>query len=264
MSQKPDYPAVPIFGLPFSKMNMAETVAYLARAVEARRPTQVITGNPIMVMAALERPDYYRVMEQAELIVPDGAGIVWASRFAGNPVPERVAGFDLLHELMREGERRRWSAYLLGARQEVVEEVARRLQERYPLVRIAGWRNGYFGPEDDAGVVAAIREAAPDLLFVARDALTTQEPWIARYKHELGVPVMMGVGGSFDVIAGRTKRAPVFFQKLGLEWLYRLLRQPSRAGRMAALPRFVLKVLRAGRKLGERPDSVRETEIKKN
>jgi len=204
-------------------------------------------------MAALERPDYYRVMEQAELIVPDGAGIVWASRFAGDPVPERVAGFDLMHELLREGERRRWSAYLLGARQDVVEEVARRLAERYPLVRIAAFRNGYFGPEEDAAVVAAIREAAPDLLFVARDALTTQEPWIARFKQELGVPVMMGVGGSFDVIAGRTKRAPVLFQKLGLEWFYRLIRQPSRAGRMAALPRFVLKVARAGRKLGERP-----------
>ena len=248
-----DYPAVPIFGLPFSKMDMARTVDYLARRIEERRTTQVVTGNPIMVMAALERPDYYRVMEQAELIVPDGAGIVWASRLAGDPVPERVAGFDLLHELMRLGERRRWSAYLLGARQDVVEEAARRLQERYPLVRIAGFRNGYFGPEEDAAVIAAIREAAPDLLFVARDALTTQEPWIARYKHELGVPVMMGVGGSFDVIAGRTKRAPALFQRLGLEWLYRLLRQPSRAGRMAALPRFALKVLRAGRKVTERP-----------
>jgi N-acetylglucosaminyldiphosphoundecaprenol N-acetyl-beta-D-mannosaminyltransferase len=256
MGAERDYPAVPIFGLPFSKMDMAETVEYLARRIGERRVTQVITGNPIMVMAALERPDYYRVMEQAELIVPDGAGIVWASRFAGDPVPERVAGFDLMHELLREGERRRWSAYLLGARQDVVEEVARRLAERYPLVRIAGFRNGYFGPEEDAAVVAAVREAAPDLLFVARDALTTQEPWIARFKQELGVPVMMGVGGSFDVIAGRTKRAPVLFQKLGMEWFYRLMRQPSRAGRMAALPRFALKVLRAGSRLGERPDSV--------
>ena len=253
MGAERDYPAVPIFGLPISKMDMAETVEYLARRIEARRPTQVITGNPIMVMAALERPDYYRVMEQADLIVPDGAGLVWASRVAGDPAPERVAGFDLMHELLREGERRRWSAYLLGARQDVVEEVARRLAERYPLVRIAGFRNGYFGPEEDAGVVKAIREAAPDLLFVARDALTTQEPWIARYKHELGVPVMMGVGGSFDVIAGRTKRAPVIFQKLGLEWLYRLLRQPSRAGRMAALPRFAMKVLLARGKIAERP-----------
>jgi len=258
MGAERDYPAVPIFGLPISKMDMAETVEYLARRIEARRPTQVITGNPIMVMAALERPDYYRVMEQADLIVPDGAGLVWASRVAGDPAPERVAGFDLMHELLREGERRRWSAYLLGARQDVVEEVARRLAERYPLVRIAGFRNGYFGPEEDAGVVAAVREAAPDLLFVARDALTTQEPWIARHRHELGVPLMMGVGGSFDVIAGRTKRAPVAFQKLGMEWLYRLLRQPSRAGRMAALPRFALKVLLARGKIAERPSRTGE------
>lgn len=256
MAAEKEYPTITIFGLSFSKMDMKQTVAYLAQAVERRTPTQVITGNPIMVMAALERPDYYRVMEQAELIVPDGAGIVWASEHAGDPVAERVAGFDLLHELMAEGERRRWSVYLLGAAQDTVEETARRLQESYPLVKLAGFRNGWFGPEEDEAVIAEIQAARPDLLFVARDALKTQEPWIARYKQELGVPVVMGVGGSFDVIAGKTKRAPVLFQKLRLEWFHRLLMQPSRAGRMAALPKFVLKVLRAKENLSKRPPSV--------
>lgn len=258
MSVDRDYPAVPIFGLPFSKMNMAQTTAYLAQAVEDRRPVQVITGNAIMVMAALERPDYYRIMEQAELLVPDGSGIVWASRRAGDPVAERIAGIDLLHELMREGDRRGWSVYLLGARQNTVERTAQRLAEQYPGVRIAGFRNGFFGPEEDAEVVEAIRGAAPDLLFVARDALKSQEPWIARYKEALGVPVMMGVGGSFDVIAGHVKRAPLLFRKLGMEWLYRLLRQPSRAPRMAALPRFALKVVRAGRNVSARPARMRD------
>ncbi|EXX84541.1 WecB/TagA/CpsF family glycosyltransferase [Paenibacillus darwinianus] len=246
------YPTVTLFGLPFSKMNMRETVDYLADAIEHRKPTQVITGNPIMVMAGLDDPDYYRVMAEAELIVPDGAGVVWASERAGEPVPERVAGFDLLHELMREGERRRWSVYLLGTTQETIAEAARKLQASYPLVRLAGYRNGYFGPDEDASVVEEIRAAAPDMLFVAR-ALTTQEPWIGRYKQELGVPVMMGVGGSFDVIAGKMKRAPVLFQKLRLEWFYRLLKQPTRASRMLALPKFAVKVLRARENLAKRP-----------
>ncbi len=246
------YPTVTLFGLPFSKMNMRETVDYLAGAIERREPTQVITGNPIMIMAGLDDPDYYRVMAEAELIVPDGAGVVWAAERAGDPVQERVAGFDLLHELMREGERRRWSVYLLGTTQETIEEAARRLQESYPLARLAGCRNGYFGPDEDASVVEGIRSAAPDMLFVAR-ALTTQEPWIGRYKQELGVPVMMGVGGSFDVIAGKTKRAPLLFQRLGLEWFYRLMKQPTRAARMLALPKFAVKVVRAGENLAKRP-----------
>lgn len=248
------YPTVPIFGVHFSKMNMKETVSYLAGVIERREPSQVVTGNPIMLMAGLEHDAYYRVLEEAELIVPDGAGVVWASEYIGDPVQERVAGFDLLHELMREGERRRWSVYLLGTNQETIEAAARNLQENYPLVKLAGFRNGYFGPDEDEAVVAEIRKAAPDLLFVARD-LMTQEPWIGRHKQALGVPVMMGVGGSLDIIAGKMKRAPVAMQKLRMEWLYRLLKQPTRAGRMLALPKFALKVIRARENIAKRPSS---------
>ncbi|MFC3342714.1 WecB/TagA/CpsF family glycosyltransferase [Paenibacillus abyssi] len=240
---EPEIPVVPIFGLPFSRMNMQDTVRYLTESIELRRTTQVITGNPIMVMMALEDPAYYRAMERAELIVPDGAGVVWAAGYVGQPVAERVAGFDLLHQLMHVGEQKRWSVYLLGTTQEVIEEAAERLQQQYPLVRIVGYRNGFFGDKEDKEVVQAIREANPDILFVAR-AADNQEPWIARHKDELGVPVMMGVGGSFDVIAGKLKRAPILFQKLRLEWFYRLLQQPTRYRRMLALPKFAVKVIR--------------------
>jgi N-acetylglucosaminyldiphosphoundecaprenol N-acetyl-beta-D-mannosaminyltransferase len=249
------YPTVPIFGVHFSKMNMKETVSYLTGVVERREPSQVVTGNPIMLMAGLEHDAYYRVLEEAELVVPDGAGVVWASEYIGDPVQERVAGFDLLHELMREGERHRWSVYLLGTNQETIEAAAQKLQESYPLVKLAGFRNGYFGPDEDEAVVAEIRKASPDLLFVARNALTTQEPWIYKYKEALSVPVMMGVGGSLDIIAGKMKRAPVAMQKLRMEWLYRLLKQPTRAGRMLALPKFVLKVIRARENIAKRPSS---------
>ncbi|MUG47118.1 WecB/TagA/CpsF family glycosyltransferase [Paenibacillus woosongensis] len=222
---------------------MQETVQYLTGAISARKPHQVITANPIMVMAALENPSYKQMMQQADLIVPDGSGVVWASRVGGDPVAERVAGFDLLHELMKEGERHRWRVYLLGASPEVVKEAANRLKMQYPGTEIVGYRDGYFGPEQDDEVIEGIRRTSPDLLFVARGA-DTQEPWIAKHKQRLAVPVMMGVGGSFDVISGRTKRAPKVFQKLRLEWLYRLIKEPTRFRRMLALPKFAVRVLR--------------------
>lgn len=242
-------PVTSILGVEVSKLDMRGTVEVLERAVASGLPHQVITANPIMIMAALESEDNMRAMREAELIVPDGAGVVWAAEQFGDPVAERVAGFDLLHELMKRGEELGWSAYLLGAAEEVVQEAATRLQKQYPKVRIAGVRNGYFGEPENAGVIEAIRQAKPDLLFVARDA-KTQEPWIARHKHELGVPVIMGVGGSFDVISGKTKRAPVFMQKLKLEWFYRLAKEPSRLPRMMALPRF-MRIVNKTKKQGK-------------
>ena len=237
-------PVTSIFGVNVSKLDMKGTVAVLERAVASKKPHQVITANPIMIMAALESEENMRAMREAELIVPDGAGVVWAAEEFGDPVAERVAGFDLLQELMKRGEELGWTAYLLGAAEEVVQEAASRLQKQYPKVRIVGVRNGYFGAAENAGVIESIRQAQPDLLFVARDA-KTQEPWIARHKHELGASVIMGVGGSFDVISGKTKRAPIFMQKLRLEWFYRLAKEPSRLPRMMALPQFMRKVKKA-------------------
>lgn len=239
----PEVPVVPLYGMSFSRMNMKDTVAYLTAAIEQRRTMQVITGNPIMIMTALDNPTFHRAMREAELLVPDGAGAVWAANHVGMPVAERVAGFDLLHELLHVGEQRRWSVFLLGTTQETIDEAAARLQRQYPLVRFVGTHHGFFGDDEDAEVIAKIREADPDMLFVAR-GVHNQEPWIAKHKQALGVPVMMGIGGSLDVIAGKLKRAPLFMQRLGLEWLYRLLLQPSRIGRMMALPKFVIKVLR--------------------
>ncbi|WP_229752732.1 WecB/TagA/CpsF family glycosyltransferase [Paenibacillus physcomitrellae] len=242
-------PTVDLFGIRVSKWGMDDTVRYLAQAIESGTPHQVITANPIMVMAALEDPSYMEIMKKAELIVPDGTGVVWAAGKAGNPVKERVAGFDLLHELMKLGEQRAWKFYLLGSSPEVIQAAKDRLQMLYPGVKIVGWRDGYFKSEQDQEVVEAIQAAAPDVLFVARGA-DTQEPWIAKYKQQLAVPVMMGVGGSFDVISGRSKRAPKWMQKLRAEWLYRLIKEPTRYRRMLALPKFAVKVLREKENLG--------------
>ena len=237
------FPTVTIFGVPISKMNMNQTVDYLAQAIAKRQPHQVITANPIMVMTALQDPAYMRMMKQAELIVPDGAGVVWAAGYVGNPVQERVAGYDLLHELMKAGQRLGWRVYMVGASSEVIEAAANRLKQLYPELRLVGFRDGFFGEKEDSDVIRVIREAKPDILLVGRSA-ATQEPWIAQYKEQLGVPVMMGIGGSFDVLSGKLKRAPLLFQKLRLEWFYRLLQEPWRYKRMLVLPKFAMKVIR--------------------
>lgn len=248
MTQNPKVPTVSVFGIPVCKWGMKDTVDYLAKAVSSGTPHQIITANPIMIMAALENPEYKQMMQNAELIVPDGSGVVWAAQKGGDPVAERVAGIDLMHELLLLGAQKQWRAYLLGSTQEVIEETSSRLSRQYPGLVIAGYRDGFFGPEQDEEVVQAIKKAAPQLLFVARGA-DNQEPWIGKYKQKLGVPIMMGVGGSFDVISGKTKRAPLVFQKLRLEWLYRLLKQPSRLPRMLALPKFTVRVMREGENL---------------
>lgn len=236
-------PVVSVFGIPVCKWGMQDTVSYLTKSVVAGQPHHVITANPIMMMAAIENSDYKSMMQSAELIVADGTGVVWASHKGGDPVAERVPGYDLLHELMKQGEQYGWRVYLLGSTPEVVQETARRLTIQYPGTQIAGYRDGFFGQDEDEEVIDSIVATSPHLLFVARGA-DTQEPWIAKHKNRLRIPVMMGVGGSFDVISGRTKRAPMAFRKLRLEWLYRLLKEPSRFGRMLALPKFAIRVMR--------------------
>jgi len=243
-------PTVSIYGIPVSKMNMQQTVEHLTRVVESRTPSQVITANPIMVMAALENPEYMDMMKKAELIVPDGTGLVWAAQYVGTPVAERVPGIDLMHQLFRVGERKGWKVYLLGAAPEVVQTAAKRIRELYPRLEIAGVRDGYFREEQDEEVVREVSQSGADILLVARSA-DKQEPWIGKYKSRLGVPVMMGVGGSFDILAGKLRRAPVLFQKLRLEWFYRLLQEPSRYKRMLVLPKFAWKVIREKEKVGK-------------
>lgn len=236
-------PKVRIYGVPISKMSMKQTVDYLAKAIEQKKPHQVITANPIMVMAAQDDPSYLKMMQRAELIVPDGTGVVWAANHVGQPVVERVPGYDLIHELMKVGEKKSWKVYLLGASNEVIQAAAEKIRALYPKVSLVGVRDGYFGDAEDAQVIQAIKDAAPDILLVGR-AAANQEPWIGKYKEQLNIPVMMGVGGSFDVLSGKLKRAPVFFQKLRLEWFYRLLQEPWRYKRMLLLPKFAVKVMR--------------------
>jgi N-acetylglucosaminyldiphosphoundecaprenol N-acetyl-beta-D-mannosaminyltransferase len=248
MKNSVNIPHVSIYGIRVCKLNKQQTIEWLEQAIANRQTTQVITANPIMLMTALEQPKYMAMMQRAELIVPDGAGLVWAASYIGKPVAEKVAGIDLMHELLALGEVKGWRIYLLGTSPEIIQVTAGKLKERYPKLQLVGVRDGYFEENEDETIVRHIRENSPDILLVGRSA-EKQEPWIDQYKEKLGVPVIMGIGGSFDVLSGKLKRAPKLFIRFRLEWFYRLLQEPSRYRRMLLLPKFVVKVIRDKEKL---------------
>ncbi|WP_139491116.1 WecB/TagA/CpsF family glycosyltransferase [Brevibacillus dissolubilis] len=229
-----------ILGVPFQTKGRQDTITELTSRVQQEERTHVVTANPEIVMAANENPDLASIFDQA-YIVPDGIGIVYAAKWTNLPIYERVTGIELLEGLMEQANQHGWRVYLFGAGPEINQLAAENLAKRYPKAQIVGRRDGYFGPADEIGIAQEIAAARPHLLFVALGA-PKQDMWIAKYWDQLQVPLAMGVGGSFDVISGKVKRAPVIWQKLHLEWLYRLLKQPSRWKRQLSIPRFIVSV----------------------
>lgn len=211
----------------------------------------VVTANPEILFAARTDPELAAVLEGADLVTADGVGVVWAARRLGRPVPERVPGIDLMHRLLARSADRGYRVFFLGARPEVAARAAAAARERHPGLFVAGVHHGYFGPEAEEAVAAAVRAARPDLLFTGMGAPRDQK-WVWRHREALGPVVAVGVGGSFDVLAGAARRAPRWMQRLGLEWFYRLVRQPSRWRRMLALPRFAWAVLRSSPEISAR------------
>ena len=232
---------VNILGVDVDAVTMAEAVNVVRRAMDTRAGVMVATANAEMLMRATHDEELRRILNASALVVPDGAGTVWAARHLGHAMPERVAGYDLAQELLRcapaEGRR----VYFFGSAPGVAEKAKAKAEQLYPGIEIVGVRNGFFSPADNAAIIAEIRAARPDLLLVAL-GVPKQEKWIAAHLAALDVPVAIGVGGTLDVMAGVMKRAPHWMQKAKLEWLFRGLMQPKRAGRLLALPKFVLKV----------------------
>ncbi len=222
-------------------------ITRISEFIAARKPAHIITLNAEIAYAARNNSPLKAVINQADLVTPDGIGIVWAARRLGWPIKERVTGIDMVYELCANAQAREWKIFLLGAAPQVAETAAEKLLLSYPNLKIAGIRDGYFSESEVATVVKEIREAGPDILLVGLGA-PKQEFFINQHKNELGVPVAVGVGGSFDVIAGIKKRAPDIMIKLNLEWLYRLGAEPSRLKRQMVLPKFVFTILTRGRK----------------
>lgn len=235
---------VEILGVRVHAMTNQGATERIAALIGAGPTHQVVTVNPEFVMAARRDPAFQQVLNRADLSLADGMGLVWAARllYGRGALPERVAGVDTVERLAEMAARHGWRLYFLGAAEGVAERAARALADRYPGLIVAGTYAGSPAEAEAAGIVARVRAARPDILLVAYGA-PAQDLWIARHAPALQVPVAMGVGGAFDVIAGVTRRAPLWMQRRGLEWLYRLIRQPWRWRRMAALPRFAALII---------------------
>lgn len=232
---------VNILGVDVDAVTMAEAVDVVRRAMDTRAGVMVATANAEMLMRATHDEELRHILNASALVVPDGAGTVWAARHLGHAMPERVAGYDLAQELLRCAPAEGRCVYFFGSAPGVAEKAKAKAEQLYPGIEIVGVRNGFFSPADNAAIIAEIRAARPDLLLVAL-GVPKQEKWIAAHLAELDVPVAIGVGGTLDVMAGVMKRAPHWMQRAKLEWLFRGLMQPKRAGRLLALPKFVLKV----------------------
>lgn len=232
---------VNILGVEVDAVTMPEAVAAVAAYMDMRAGVMVATANAEMIMRATQDAELRGVLAGAALVVPDGAGTVWAARHLGHRMPERVAGYDLVQELLRRAPAAHRRIYFFGAAPGVAEKAKARAEQLYPGIEIVGVRNGFFSADQNDAIIADIRAAHPDLLLVAL-GVPKQEKWIHAHLAALGVPVAIGVGGTLDVMAGVMKRAPRWMQKAKLEWLFRGMLQPQRAGRLLALPKFVLKV----------------------
>ena len=232
---------VEILGVKVDAVTMSQAVERVINLIESGKPSMVATANAEMLLNATHDAELKNILNAASLVVPDGAGTVWAARHLGKFMPERVAGFDLVQDLMKIAPAHGFKFFLFGAAPGIADKAKLKAETLYPGIKIVGTRNGYFKADDEPDIIAQIKSSRPDILLAAL-GVPKQEKWLFKHKDELKVPVSIGVGGTFDVMGGGVKRAPLWMQKARLEWLFRAMLQPSRAGRLLALPKFVLKV----------------------
>ena len=231
---------VDVLGVGFDNITMEQAVSRAMALMAEPGAHYVVTPNPEIVEICREDGEARAVINQADLVLPDGIGVIYGAKLLHTPLVQRLPGIEFAQALMAAMAGTERSLFLLGAKPGYAEEAARRLTECYPGLRIAGTNDGYF--QDDAPVVEKIRRSGADAVFVCLGA-PKQEFWMARNGEATGAGLLVGLGGCLDVFSGNTRRAPAIFCRLGLEWFYRLLCQPSRVGRMMKLPLFLLHVM---------------------
>ena len=229
-----------VLGVAFDNVTLDEAVDRALALLEEEGPHLVVTPNPEIVQRAEKDPEFAEILSKAHLVLPDGVGVIYAAKILGRPLRARVPGIDfasaLCDVLAKDGRR----LFLLGAKPGVAEQAAGNLKKDHPGLTVCGVHDGYF--KENSPVVGEIRAARADVVFVCL-GFPRQEYWMAQNGGDTGAGLLVGLGGSLDVFAGQIKRAPEGFRKLGLEWLYRLITQPSRIGRMAKLPLFLFSAL---------------------
>lgn len=230
-----------VLDVEIAAVTMEEAVALCASMVESGRPHIIATANAEMLMRAKKDSRFRRLLQECDLVLPDGAGILWAGDQLGTPFPERVTGADLTDRLLRLAGEKCWPVYFLGGAPGVAREAADRYMAAHGEFPLAGIHDGYFDEEEEQRILREIRESGTRILLVGM-GVPKQEEWLRRHREELGPVLGMGIGGVFDIMAGRLTRAPLWMQRHRLEWAYRLFLQPSRIGRMMALPKYMLAV----------------------
>ncbi|MCC2250630.1 MAG: WecB/TagA/CpsF family glycosyltransferase [Bacillota bacterium] len=233
---------VTIMDIPFLNTNQHSFVQLLNQRIQKKEKTFIVTANPEVVMKANHDQQFMQHLQHATYVVADGIGIVKAAKLLNQPLPERVTGYDTMIDLLKLADKNRYRIFLLGAKEGTLEKTVNEISTRYPNIEIVGSQHGYFDRESK-DITASIARLQPDITFVALGC-PGQESWIANNLSNFDYGIFMGVGGSFDVIAGTVKRAPMIFQKLNLEWFYRLLKQPTRWRRMLTLPQFAFRIVR--------------------
>ncbi|MBN3033264.1 MAG: WecB/TagA/CpsF family glycosyltransferase [Candidatus Saganbacteria bacterium] len=233
---------VDLAGVAVDNVSLNEAAEIVRQFVIEGKPRLVVTPNPEMIVAAQEDEELQAIINGADLRVADGISLVVVSRILGHPLKERVSGIDLMLKLLAIGADYNYRVFLLGGAPGIAEAAASRIKQKYPGLNLVGTHDGYFAAGDESAVIKKIRAARPDLLFAGLGA-GRQERWLNQHLAELGATVGLAVGGSFDVLSGRKRRAPRWVRALCLEWLYRLVTEPQRWQRQLALPKFLYLTL---------------------
>ncbi len=235
-------PEAIILNVKIDNFDYNETINNIINLVDEKRKGYVITANSLMVMKATENILFKRILNDAKIITPDGIGLIWASNFLGQPLKSRVTGIDLTKRLLRLCAFKGYRLFLLGSSPGITTKIKMGLEENFPGIKIVGFHHRLFSKKEEVLIIEEITRSQPDIIFAGLGS-PAQEKWINRNYYAFDQGVFVGVGGSFDVLSGQVKRAPFLFQRLGLEWLYRLIREPYRWRRMMALPKFVWYIL---------------------
>lgn len=236
--------SITILGVRVDTVLEKNIIDQLENMIKANSSQYIVPLNPEMVMMAQADEDFRNAINSASLVLPDGIGIIWASRLFKNKLHKRITGIDTVKQIAGFAELHQYKMFCLGAAEGIAELAANRLKAEFPRLQIAGTYSGSPNPDEEMEICSLIRASKADILLVAYGA-PKQELWVARNLLNCNVPIAMCVGGTFDFIAGVTKRAPLWMRMNGMEWLYRLIQQPWRWKRMLALPKFVVKIILA-------------------